>query len=397
MEHTIEETIEILLKKIIKSLYIKEYIKDKDIEKKLEELSNINTKDKVILYTVSSILKYDIISKILSEKSFDYINETKQYIENLNKQKKLRLENIISNNKINKKKLDEALELIKNIEEYYQYEKNKKEKQNLQLKRNTLKEIIEKKKRINKKLEPLISLIAEEIEYLRVLNKPKRIHIKQYIEYKKEIKNHKKRIKEFTQEAIELLNTDKNNYLHNYFYYEESVIDTISYLNEFLENNDFIHIFSNLKSIFETNIEGIKHGNRDINKLDKEIKEFKIINNTYFEEINEKLKTKEDRFIYYIVNCLYKIKDNQKKQELFSFILKILEIIYEIENNNKHINFDDFEFIDYEIIFINSIFENNITEKTIKTNIELYKKIIDLYKIKEEKNKIKKNNLFLFI
>lgn len=370
--------LDVLVKKLMRSIYIEKYMSDKSIVSKINELSNIKTTDKVVLYVLSSILKYDVIMKIVSRDRFYYIDRLKSYIEKLNCHDKLRLDEIICDGAIDIDKLNDVLLLLDNIEGFYYYNNKIKTRENMKNELNKLKLLVEQKALVNKKIYPLICLIAEEIEFINCMEIPKFYKLNEFISYKKTLKSHKSKICDYTLECLKYLDDDKYNYMSGYFYYEDSIHDIIMYIKEYLESSNYISVFNCLKGIYDTNVDGIRISKSDIKKREEKLNRFHIVSNPYYDNINDTVLNKKSRCICYIVNFLYKINANTGKQKLFYEVVYTLKLLYNISNKREY----DFsiEFNDNEISFLKSLFEGNVDEKSILGNIEMYKKIIEKYK-----------------
>ena len=387
-----KDDISFLIKKLLKAIYINDFIKDKDIEAKIEKLKKITKPE--LTKIIEQIIKNDIIRKIINEKnSNEIIKKIKTEIQNINKKYKFRLEEIINEEKINEEELENAIKLTKSINDFYNYQDEKKQKQELDTEIKTIDELIKIERYLNIKFEQSLSLIAEEIEYIKSLKKPKIYQITQNITYKKNINMHKQTLKEEIKKVIKYIKenneTIKNKILkYSYFQYDTITQDLINDFEAYLKEDKYIKIFSELENIYESSKKDIENAKKAKIKKQKQYETIKIKENAFFENIIKNLKTKQNKYIFYIVNNLYRFKENEQKQELFKLLLKALKIINSIENN-IYPNIEECEIIDYEIIFLKTILSDDINEKTIENNIELYKKIIKIY-MNEEKINIKK-------
>ena len=365
----------ILVKKLVKTLYINEFMKDKDIEAKERELQTIKIEKE---YLIKGVIENDIIRKIVIRDKEEIIKEIKAEIQSLNKQYNLRLDDIIKDGDIDETKIADSLRLIGLIDDFYQYEKNKKEKKHRQDEIKELKQLIKEEKYLNSKIEPLIEGIRQEIEYISSTKRS----IKSILIIKKHHQILVKKLRETINYLLEIQKSTEHLFIrHNYFFYETSVDDLVDDIYTFMKEKDYNHVYNILKNILTSNKNSIINAEKIKNKKIAEDEQLNDESNIYFDGIIENLKVKKDIHIYHIVNSLYKFEENEPKQKLFVELLQILSLIKSIETNtNIEEIINEQNLNDFEVVFLKSIFSDNLNEKEIESHIELYTKIIELYK-----------------
>lgn len=375
----------ILVKKLVKTLYINEFMKDKDIEAKEKELQTIKIEKE---YLIKGVIENDIIRKIVISDKEKIIKEIKAEIQSLNKQYNLRLDDIIKDGEIDETKIADSLRLIGLIDDFYQYEKNKKEKKHRQDEIKELKQLIKEEKYLNSKIEPLIEGIRQEIEYISSTKRS----IKSILIIKKHHQILVKKLRETINYLLEIQKSTEHLFIrHNYFFYETSVDDLIDDIYTFMKEKDYNHVYNILKNILTSNKNSIVNAEKIKNKKIAEDEQLNDESNIYFDGIIENLKVKKDIHIYHIVNSLYKFEENEPKQKLFVELLQILNLIKSIETNtNIEEIINEQNLNDFEVVFLKSIFSDNLSEKEIESHIELYTKIIELYKKDDNIIEVKK-------
>ncbi len=376
----------ILVKKLVKTLYINEFMKDKDIEAKERELQTIKIEKE---YLIKGVIENDIIRKIVIRDKEEIIKEIKAEIQSLNKQYNLRLDDIIKDGDIDETKIADSLRLIGLIDDFYQYEKNKKEKKHRQDEIKELKQLIKEEKYLNSKIEPLIEGIRQEIEYISSTKRS----IKSILIIKKHHQILVKKLRETINYLLEIQKSTEHLFIrHNYFFYETSVDDLVDDIYTFMKEKDYNHVYNILKNILTSNKNSIINAEKIKNKKIAEDEQLNDESNIYFDGIIENLKVKKDIHIYHIVNSLYKFEENEPKQKLFVELLQILSLIKSIETNtNIEEIINEQNLNDFEVVFLKSIFSDNLNEKEIESHIELYTKIIELYKKDDNIIEVKKN------